>query len=136
MGAVNNKYIFSGKTFQCYHSVERKISWFFIFFFWVILFNKWNIWWMLSPRKLPCPKKLLVARLFLFFFQICLNPWLFLLFTELIILPIFALSYTLTAFPLCNVTTITSKQLSTKCCSNVIVLLCAAEKERVQSLMD
>ena len=43
--------------------------------------------------------------------------------------------YTLSAFRLCKVKTITSKQLSTKRCSNVFVILCTAETERVQSLM-
>ena len=45
------------------------------------------------------------------------------------------LSYTLPAFRQCKVSTITSKQLFTKRCSNVIVLLCTAETERVQNLM-
>ena len=50
----------------------------------------------------------------------------------------FARSYTLSAFHLRKVASkqntsakTTSKQLSTKRCSNVIVLLCAAETERV-----
>ena len=42
--------------------------------------------------------------------------------------------YTPSAFCLCKVNTMTSKQLSTKRCFNVIVLLCTAETERVQGL--
>ena len=47
----------------------------------------------------------------------------------------FGVSYTLAAFWLPKVSTITSKQLSTKRCSNVFVLLCSTKTERVQSLM-
>ena len=43
------------------------------------------------------------------------------------------LSYTLSAFDLHKINTITSKQLSTKRYSNVIVLLCTVETERVKS---
>ena len=46
-----------------------------------------------------------------------------------------SLSYTLSAFHLHRFSAITSKQLSTNCCSNVIVLLCTSETEWVQSLM-
>ena len=45
------------------------------------------------------------------------------------------LSYTLSAFRMRKVRTITSKQLSVKHCSNGIVPLCTAETERVESLM-
>ena len=48
----------------------------------------------------------------------------------------FALNYTFSIFRLRKVSsTLTSKQLSGKCCSNVIVLLYMAETERVQSPM-
>ena len=33
------------KLFKVIHLVERKIS---LNFFWICLFNKWKIWWMLS----------------------------------------------------------------------------------------
>ena len=45
------------------------------------------------------------------------------------------LSYTFSAFRLRKMSTLTSKQLSAKRCSNVIALLCTAETERIQSLM-
>ena len=45
----------------------------------------------------------------------------------------FILSYT-SPFCLCKVNTLTSKQRFARCISNVIVLLCTAEIERVQSL--
>ena len=41
----------------------------------------------------------------------------------------YALSYTLSAFCLCKISTITSKQLPKKRCSDFIVLLCTAETE-------
>ena len=47
---------------------------------------------------------------------------------------IFTKLYTFCISPVQS-STITSKQLSTKRCSNVIVLLCTVETERVQSLM-
>ena len=53
----------------------------------------------------------------------------------------FALSFahfvkcTFCAFRLRKVSSLTSKQLSAKHCSNVIMLRCAAETERVQVLM-
>ena len=47
----------------------------------------------------------------------------------------FALCYALSGFHLCKVSTITSKQLSAKRCSNIIVLLCTDESEKVESLM-
>ena len=46
-----------------------------------------------------------------------------------------ALSYTLSAFCLHRVSTITSKQLSTNCFPNVYVLLSTAETEGVQNLI-
>ena len=47
----------------------------------------------------------------------------------------FALSYALSGFHLRKVSTITSKQLSAKRCSNIIVLLCTDESEKIESLM-
>ena len=60
---------------------------------------------------------------------------LFHLFTSSIISPMFALSYTISAFILYYVSTLTSKQLSAKSFSNIIVLLCTAERERMRALV-
>ena len=46
----------------------------------------------------------------------------------------FVLSNTLSAFRLRKVSKATSKQHSTRRCSNIIVLLCTVETGRVQSL--
>ena len=47
----------------------------------------------------------------------------------------FALSYTFSAFRQRKMSTVISKQLSTKRCSNIIALLCTVETERIQGLM-
>ena len=80
---------------------------------------------MSSPRKIPYPKKVLATRLPNMFQSLVIF-----LFTELIIRPIFPLSYTLSVFRLSKVSTITPKR-----CFNVIVLLCTAETVRLQGLM-
>ena len=49
--------------------------------------------------------------------------------------PVFALSYTLSAFRQRKVSTKASKEVSTKRCSNVIMLLCTVETERVEIRM-
>ena len=85
---------------------------------------------MSNPRKIPYPKKVLATRLPNMFQSLVIF-----LFTELIIRPIFPLSYTLSVFRLSKVSTITPKQLSIKRCFNVIVLLCTAETVRLQGLM-
>ena len=117
--------IFSDKDFQGYSFAWKKDL---LKCFWIFLFNKLKVWWILSPKKIPCPPK---------------NPWLracswflsnmFCLLNNH--LTNIALSFTLSVFCLCKDSTITSKQLSAKRCSNVIVLLCTAETERAQSLM-
>ena len=131
LGAILTSLFFRIKLFKVTHSVERKISW---NFFWIFLFNKWKVWWMLSPRKIPSPKK----------FQLHVCSW-FLsnMFKSLVISFVYLTNhltniynklYTFCISPVQS-DTITSKQLSATRCSNVIVLLCIAETERVQNLM-
>ena len=48
--------------FKVIYSVENKISW---DFFLIFLLNKWKIWWISSPGKIPYSKIFLVTHLFL-----------------------------------------------------------------------
>ena len=143
LGHDITKSIFSDKAFQSY-SFGWKIYWtnfhifkifIFNFFQQFFLFNKWQMWWMLSPRKTPCSKKS----------WLCACSWILSsMFKSLVISlvyltnqlkPIFTLKYTHSAFCLWKVSTVTSKQLSTRQCSNAIVLLCTTATKRVQSLI-
>ena len=42
-------------------------------FFLNLFINKWKIWWMLSPRKIPCPKKFLVMCLWNMFTSLVIS---------------------------------------------------------------
>ena len=52
-GQLSRYNFFRIKLFKVIHSNERKISW---NFFWITLFNKEKIWWMLSPQNSPVLK--------------------------------------------------------------------------------
>ena len=52
-GKLSRYNFFRIKLFKVIHSNERKISW---NFFWITLFNKEKIWWMLSPQNSPVLK--------------------------------------------------------------------------------
>ena len=62
-GQLSRYNFFRIKLFKVIHSNERKISW---NFFWITLFNKEKIWWMLSPQNSRL-KKFLVTCLFMVF---------------------------------------------------------------------
>ena len=52
-GQLSRYNFFRIKLFKVIYSNERKISW---KFFWITLFNKEKIWWMLSPQNSPVLK--------------------------------------------------------------------------------
>ena len=118
MKKFKNIKICNGFSDKVIHSTEEKISW---DSFWIFLFNKWKIWWMLAHEKSPALKSSLLCACSCFLSN---------MFKSMVISFVYLtnslpnIGTKLCNFYICSVQSQhnTSKQLFTKHCSNVNVL--------------